>query len=95
MRVPLTDSGKELEYQRLAFSGRETWLQWNDDIRACPHRNLPLGLKSTDQLFEPNGFVRLSDGKLSRYDEESLKMLESEGVRHHQHVFVSGAVSRS
>ncbi|OCF39391.1 hypothetical protein I317_06819 [Kwoniella heveanensis CBS 569] len=79
--------GTETEYQDLAFSGRDTWLDWNRQIAASAPEDLPVGLTPADQLLVPNGFLRVSVGDdLSEFDQESLNALEKAGLRHHQHI---------
>lgn len=82
------DSGHEIEYQNLAYSGRDTWVDWNKTIASTPADKLPHGITPETKVFVPNGLLRVSDGELSQYDIESLDVLEKGGVRHFQHVTV-------
>lgn len=81
-------SGKETEYQDLAFSGRPIWLEWNKTIASTPADRLPRGLTPDTKVFEPNGFLRLSEGEFSEYDLESMREAEKGGIRHFQHIIV-------
>ena len=91
VRMGLTSSGTEVEYQDLAYSGRPIWEEWNATIAKTPADKLPKGLTPETKVFEDNGLLRLSEGKLSQYDLDSLKALESAGFREHQHHIVSGS----
>jgi hypothetical protein len=88
-RFHLTRSGTETEYQDLAYSGRPIWEEWNSTIAKTPADELPKGLTPETKVFEDCGLLRLSEGKLSQYDLDSLKALESAGYRDHQHHIVS------
>ncbi|KAK6910424.1 hypothetical protein I203_104456 [Kwoniella mangroviensis CBS 8507] len=82
--------GNETEYQDLAFSGRDIWLDWNKQIANSAPEDLPKGLTPQDQLLVSNGFLRIAgSGELSDFDRESLNALEKAGLRHHQHVLVT------
>ncbi|WRT66060.1 uncharacterized protein IL334_003012 [Kwoniella shivajii] len=81
--------GKQTEYQDLAFSGRETWLNWNKVIASSAPEDLPKGLTPNDQLLVINGVIMISGSKeLSEVDQESLAALDRAGLRHHQHVLL-------
>ncbi|RDW84777.1 FAD dependent oxidoreductase-4 [Coleophoma cylindrospora] len=79
--------GNEVEYQDLAFSGRPTWLEWNQMIASTPASELPNGLTPDSKLFVPCGWLRFSkESELSQYDQDCLVELEKAGLRHWQHV---------
>ncbi|WWC61545.1 uncharacterized protein I303_104129 [Kwoniella dejecticola CBS 10117] len=84
--------GNETEYQDLAFSGREIWLDWNRQIADSAPEDLPHGLTPNDKLLVANGFLRIAGrGQLSEFDQQSLDALEKAGLRHHQHVLLDKA----
>ena len=81
-------SGTEVEYQDLAFSGRPIWVRWNEAIAKSRPQDLPNGITPHTKVFEPNGLLRVSEGKMSQYDIDSMKALEKAGIRHFQHLTV-------
>ncbi len=84
-------SGKEVEYQDMAYASRSDWLEWNQAVADTQEHELPVGFDRDTTLFVPCGFMRVSSGTvLSAYDVDCLYELEKAGLREHQNHIVSG-----
>ncbi|KAI5866534.1 FAD dependent oxidoreductase [Durotheca rogersii] len=79
--------GEEIEYQRLAFDGVDTWNAWNREIQSSKPEDLPRGLKPSDLIWNNCGFLRMStDGRLSAMERATLGNMTREGLRQTQFV---------
>ncbi|KAK7716568.1 hypothetical protein SLS57_006596 [Botryosphaeria dothidea] len=55
-------------YQDLAFSAIPVWESWNAAIASSPPSSLPAGVSSSDAIWVPAGFLRLSDSGLDEHE---------------------------
>ncbi|KAF8499498.1 FAD dependent oxidoreductase [Gautieria morchelliformis] len=81
--------GEKAEYQRLAYSAREEWKQWNAgkhlELAATPPSQRPAGLGSTDEFYTECGLMRLpgsTDDPLSTDELAGLANLEKQFPEH-------------